>query len=161
MDVSLVSQEPLKLVALKVVGRRSELSHRVPMAWIELLKRLGEIPHRVGEGVFYGAFPESDHLNDGAHGVYTYYVATEVSALGAVPEGFSELRISAQRCATTRVQGGPEAIDAAYMGLFRWLGEQGLQSDPEAWGLERYDQRLQKVTPPYERFDYEIFKPVR
>lgn len=161
MDVSIVSREPLKLVALKVVGRRSELSHRVPMAWIELVNRLGQIPHRVENGVFYGAFPESDHLNDGSHGVYTYFVATEVSAPGAVSEGFSELTIPAQRCATTRVQGGPEAIDAAYMGLSRWLGEQGLKSDPNAWGLERYDERLQQVTPPYERFDYEIFTPVR
>lgn len=33
MDVSLVTLDEIKLVAIKVVGRRSELSHRVPLAW--------------------------------------------------------------------------------------------------------------------------------
>ncbi|MGA9525566.1 MAG: GyrI-like domain-containing protein [Myxococcaceae bacterium] len=160
MEASVVLLPKLKLVGLKVVGRRSELSHRVPLAWTDLVRCVSQMSNRVDPDVFYGAFPESDHLNDGTHGVYTYFVCTEVTEHSRVPEGMIPLEIPPQRCVRTRVQGTAEAIDAAYMGLFRWVGEQGMRTNQKGWGLERYDQRLQKVTPPYERFDYDILKPV-
>jgi hypothetical protein len=55
------------------------------------------------------------------------------------------------------VQGEPGAIDASYTRLYRWIADHALATDPDAWSLERYDQRRQKVTPPYLRFDYDIF----
>lgn len=38
---------------------------------------------------------------------------------------------------------------------------QVMQSDSNAWSFERYDDRRQPVTPPYEHFDYDIFKPLK
>ncbi|MFP2934156.1 GyrI-like domain-containing protein [Pyxidicoccus sp. 3LG] len=160
MNVSIVSRGEIKLVGIKVVGRRSELSHRVPMAWSELLARVGSVSHVVDRDVFYGSFPESDHLRASADGVYTYHVCTEVSALGPLPEGLQSLVLPARTYATARVRGTAEAIDATYLGLARWLQEQGRRTHEQAHGFERYDHRVQKVTPPYEHFDYEIFKPL-
>ncbi len=160
MNVSVVSRGEIKLVGLKVVGRRSELSHRVPMAWLELVARQDAILHRVDPDVFHGSFPESDHLRASADGVYTYWVSAEVSRFGPLPEGLHALVLPARTYATTRVQGTAEAIEATYLGLARWLQEQGQRTDGQAHGLERYDQRRQKVTPPYEHFDYDIFKPL-
>ncbi|MBZ4416639.1 GyrI-like domain-containing protein [Myxococcus sp. RHSTA-1-4] len=160
MNVSIVSRGEIKLVGIKVVGRRSELSHRVPFAWTELVKRLDSIPHRVEPDVFYGCFPESEHLRASADGVHTYQVCTEVSGFGPTPEGLHTLVLPARTYATARVQGTAEAIDATYIGLARWLEEQGRRTHAQAHGFERYDQRRQKVTPPYERFDYDLFKPL-
>jgi predicted transcriptional regulator YdeE len=160
MNVSIVSRGAIRLVGIKVVGRRSELSHRVPMAWLELVARQDAIPHVVDRDVFHGAFPESDHLRASADGVYTYWACTEVSGSDTPPEGLHALVLPARTYATARVQGTAEAIDTAYLGLARWLDEQGRRLHDEAHCLERYDQRRQKVTPPYERFDYDILKPL-
>ncbi|MGE5591708.1 MAG: GyrI-like domain-containing protein [Bacillota bacterium] len=160
MDVSLVTLDEIKLVAIKVVGRRSELSHRVPLAWLDLVNYLDAIPHKVSPDLFYGVFPESDHLNDGQNGVHTYWVGTHVNLIGEVPLGMSTLTIPAQTYVTATVQGGVEQIEATYLALGRWLKGNGRRTNPDAYGFERYDNRRQKVTPPYERFDYDIFKPL-
>lgn len=160
MDVSITTHPELKLVTLKVVGRRSELSHRVPLAWVDLVRRCADLPDRVDPQRFFGAFPESDHASDGAHGVYTYCVGAPVRSFDRVPDGLEPLLVPERRYATTRVDGNAEAIDAAYLRLFAWLQEQGLRSDPSAWALERYDDRRQRVTPPYARFDYDVLKPL-
>ncbi|AUX41811.1 AraC family transcriptional regulator [Sorangium cellulosum] len=160
MNVSIVSRGELNLVGIKVVGRRSELSHRVPLSWIELVDRLDAIPHLVDRSVFYGSFPESDHQRASHDGVYTYWVCTEVSARGALPEGLRALVLPARTYATARIEGASEAIEATYVGLSRWIEEHGRRVDARAYCLERYDQRRQRVTPPYERFDYEVWKPL-
>ncbi|WP_437930597.1 GyrI-like domain-containing protein [Sorangium sp. So ce291] len=160
MNVSVVSRGELRLAGIKVVGRRTELSHRVPLAWIELVERLDSIPHLVDRSVFYGSFPESDHQRASNDGVYTYWVCTEVSACGALTEGLRPLVVPARTYATARVEGAAEAIEATYVGLARWIEVQGKRVDAQAWCLERYDQRRQRVTPPYEWFDYEVFKPL-
>jgi len=160
MDVSLVTVDEIKLVAIKVVGRRSELSYRVPLAWLDLVNRLDAIPHKVNPDLFYGVFPESDHLSDGQNGVHTYWVCTQVSIVGEVPPDMITLTIPAQTYVTATVQGGVEQIEATYLAVGRWLKEQGRRTNPDAYGFERYDNRRQKVTPPYERFDYGIFKPL-
>ncbi|WP_437585831.1 GyrI-like domain-containing protein [Sorangium sp. So ce1000] len=160
MNVSVVTRGELRLVGIKVVGRRSELSHRVPLAWLELVDRLESVPHRVERSVLYGAFPESDHRRASNDGVYTYWVCTEVSTSGALPEGMQPLVIPARTYAIARVEGTAEAIEATYLGLSRWIEAQGKRADAWAWCLERYDERRQRVTPPYERFDYEVWKPL-
>ncbi len=160
MDVSITQHPELKLVTLEVVGRRSELSHRVPLAWLELVRRCADLPDRVEPQLFFGAFPESDHASDGAHGVYTYRVGAEVRSFDHVPDGLEPLVVPERRYVTTRVEGSADAIDAAYGRLFAWLQERGLRSDPRAWALERYDERRQRVTPPYARFDYDVLKPL-
>lgn len=160
MNIAIVSLGELKLVAIKVVGRRSELSHRVPMAWLDLTARLEQIEHKVDTNLFYGAFPESDQIHDGQNGVYTYWVGTEVSQFATLPDGMTTLTIPAQTYVGATVTGGPEVIESTYVGIFRWLKSQDRSTNPEAYGFERYDNRRQQVTPPYERFDYDIFKPL-
>lgn len=162
MEGSLVTLSELKLVAIKVVGRRSELSHRVPPAWLELVRRLGEISNQVDPNMFYGAFPESDQIHDGQNGGYTYWVGTEVSEFDAIPQGLGPLTIPRQTyaSATIRGRGGGEQINATYISLASWLQANGHVTNPNAYGFERYNSRRQRVTPPYERFDYDIFKPL-
>lgn len=160
MNVSVVSREEIKLVGLKVVGRRSELSHRVPLAWTELIARLPSIPNIVNREVFHGVSPESDFLRGHSDGVHTYSVCVEVATLDSVPEGMSPWVLPPREYAMSRVQGDASAIDAAYLGLARWMAETGRKTDAQAYSLERYDVTRQRVTPPYERFDYDILKPL-
>lgn len=161
MTVDVVDLEELKLVAIKVVGRRSELSHRIPLAWLELTRQLDDIPHRTDPHVFYGAFQEIGHQSDAADAVHAYWVGAPVSAFGALPPGLSALSIPARRYATTTVRGSAEQIDSSYRALAGWLQEQDRLADPAAFGFERYDRNRQEVTPPYERFDYDVYRPLR
>lgn len=160
MQVSNVTLTAMKMVAIKVVGRRSELSHRVPMAWLDLVSRLDEIPHKVNPDLFYDAGSEAEMLSGGADGVFIRYIGTEVSEFGHLPAGMLPLTIPARTYAVATVQGTADQIDPTYLGLRAWLREQGLQTDPQAYGFERYDTRRQNVTPPYDRFDYDIFTPL-
>jgi len=161
MPVTVVSLDAMKLVGLKVVGRRSELSHRVPLAWTELLARLDDLPHRVAPNIFYGVSPESDYLGDGADAVYTYWVCTEVSRCDTVAPGLATLHVAPATYAMARVVGAAEAIEPTYRGLAAWLAGHGRLTDGAAYSLERYDARKQPVTPPYTTFDYEVLKPLR
>lgn len=160
MNPQIITVPALKIVAIKVVGRHSELSHRVPIAWLDLTNRLDQIPHKVDPTVFYGLFPESDQLNDGQNGVFTYWVGTAVSESADLPEGMVTLTVPEQRYAVATVKGDKEAITQTYMGLFGWLKEQRLQTAPTSLGFERYDTARQAVVPPYDRFDYDIYKPL-
>ena len=92
MGVHIVRCEEKKLVGLLVVGRRQELSHRAPLAWLELAGALGGIANRVADGVFYGVFADGDHRGDGH---YRYWVATEVSSFGDRPANMVELVVPA------------------------------------------------------------------
>lgn len=160
MEACLVRLDEIKLVAIKIVGRRSELSHRVPPAWLELVRRSDEIPDKVDSNMFYGVFPESDQVQGGQSGVFTYWVGTEVKVFGRVPSGMCTLTVPGQTYAMATVRGGAEQIDPTYIGLGRWIGDRGHGTNPESFGFERYDTRRQPVTPPYEHFDYDIFKPL-
>ncbi|XXF77026.1 GyrI-like domain-containing protein [Myxococcaceae bacterium GXIMD 01537] len=159
MQVSVVSRKEMKFVGLKVEGPFSELGERVPQAWKALVERLPAIPHQVEPGVFHGVCPERNHLGDG-DGVYTYWVGAQVSAFGELSGGLVALTVPARTYATARVDGGAEAVDATYLGLARWVSEQGRLTDADAYALERFDERRQKVTPPYERFDYDVLRPL-
>ena len=158
--MEILSKGAMKLVGIKVVGRRSELSHRAPMAWLELKANLGGIGNHSNPDLFYGVFPQSDHLTDGVNGVHTYWVAVEVSDFGAVPAGMTTLTIPAQTYMMTTAKGPVQAIESAYMGLYGHLSELGRKTDANGYGFELYDQRRQAPTPPYEQFDYDIFVPL-
>ncbi|PTL76730.1 GyrI-like domain-containing protein [Vitiosangium sp. GDMCC 1.1324] len=160
MDVREVSRGEIKLVGLEVVGRRQELSQRVPMAWLELTRGLEAIRHKVDPALFYGVSPESDHLHGGQSGVYSYWVATEVSAFESVPATMTTLLVPAQRYAVTTCKGGAEQIEPTYIGLAQWLAASGSKTRADAYAFELYDVRRQRPTPPYERFDYDIYRPL-
>ncbi|WP_437603069.1 hypothetical protein WMF28_15730 [Sorangium sp. So ce590] len=53
----------------------------------------------------------------------------------------------------------PRIARALCRGLSRWIEAQGKRADAQALCIERYDERRQEVTPPCERFDYEVWKP--
>lgn len=158
--MEIVALGELKLVAIKVVGRRSELSERVPVAWVDLVNRLDAIAHKVDPDLFYGIFPEAHQANDGENGIHTYWVGTEVSQFGTLLPGMESLTIPAQSYAMATVRGGHDQIVTTYTELFGQLRAQGLATNLGSYGFERYDQRRAPVTPPYERFDYDIFKPL-
>jgi predicted transcriptional regulator YdeE len=160
MAVSLVELGRIELVGIKVVGRRSELSHRVPMAWLELLRLVDAIPHRVDPAVFYGAFPEVDPERAGDDPVYTYWVGTEVREVQTPPDGTAVLTIPAGAYAMDTVRGGAEEIDVVYRRVGGWIDACGRAAAAGAYGLERYDTARQPVAPPYERFDYDVFRPL-
>lgn len=158
--MNIVSRGETKLITLRVVGRRSELSHRAPLAWVELERRLGEIEHRVDPDIFFGAVRERDH-EGGDDATYAYSVGVEVSSVPlTMPAGMHALVIPAGRYATTACIGGVDAIERGYVELARWITETGLHVDRAGLGLERYDVRRQRPTPPYDRFDYDILRPL-
>lgn len=158
MSVQIVAHREMKLVGYRVVGRRQELSHRAPLAWLELMRGLDAIANRVDDDLFYGVFIESELDGDGH---YRYWVTTEVSAFGPRPAEMVELTIPAGDFAMATALGGPEQIDEAYIALSRAIAERGGPLPPgEHHGFERYDVRRQRPTPPYERFDYDIFRPI-
>lgn len=150
--MEIVEAGGLTLAGIRVVGRRSELAHRAPMAWLELTRRLAELPGARTDR-FYGVFRDEDH---GDAGTYRYHVCVE--AQGALPEGFVALEIPRGRFAKATVRGGPEAIEAAYLSLARGIAERG--GPGEGYGYELYEASRQSVTPPYERFDYDVFRPL-
>lgn len=159
--MDLITIGELKLVGLKVVGRVNELSHRVPMAWLELTAKLESIPHKADPELFYGVFPERDHLTNGVNGVHTYWVTAPVTAFGELPEGMVALTVPGGTYATATVQGDtPAAIHAVYTALWQATNGGGAPTDPDGFGFERYDCRRQPVTPPYPRFDFDICKPL-
>lgn len=160
MNPEILTVPARQIVAIKVVGRHSELSHRVPIAWLDLTNRLDQIPHKVDPTLFYGLFPESDQLNDGENGVFTYWVGTEVSEVGALPEGMVALSLPEQRYVVATVKGPKEAISQAYTNLFGWLKANGQRTDGERLGFELYNTARMPVTPPYDQFDYDIYKPL-
>lgn len=161
--VSVVKLPELVVVALKVTGTFERLQERVPSAWLALMARLPEIGHRMEAEVFHGVSLQTEE-SPGME--YTYWVGTQVSECPRVPSGMELLRVPAASHATTRVVGTHEAIAPAYLALFDWertsgqrFGVHGMADGPGvAYSLERYDSRRQRVTPPYERFDYDIFK---
>ena len=158
--MEIVNKGEIKLAGIKVVGRRSELSHRVPLAWLELKANLGAVENHVNPDLFYGVFPQSHHQNDGVGGVHTYWVGVEVSAFGAVPASLTTLTIPAQTYLMTTAKGQADAIEAAYTGLYGHVRDLGRKTDPNGFGFELYDQRRQPPTPPYEQFDFDIFLPL-
>lgn len=160
MNPEVITLPALQIVGIKVVGRHSELSHRVPIAWLDLMGRLDQIPHKVDPTRFYGLFPESDQLNDGDNGVFTYWVGTAVSAVGALPEGMVALSLPEQRYAVASVKGDREAIVQTYTALFNWLKATSRATAADRLGFELYETARQSVTPPYDRFDYDIYKPL-
>lgn len=160
MNPQIITVPALQIVAIKVVGRHSELSHRVPIAWLDLTNRLDQIPHKVDPTVFYGLFPESDQLNDGQNGVFTYWVGTAVSEFADLPEGMVTLTVPEQRYVVATVKGDKEAITQAYTGLFGWLKEQRQQTAADRLGFELYETDRMAIVPPYDHFDYDIYKPL-
>lgn len=154
MDVRIVEVESKKLVCIRVVGRRQELSHRAPLAWIELVENLDSIEHRAEPDVFYGAFAEADHSGDGH---YRYWVGVEVSTFGARPPSMVELEIPGGAFAVATIRGGADRIDPAYRATSELLASRGIGGP---YGFERYDTRRQRPTPPYEGFDYDVYRPV-
>ncbi len=160
MNVREESRGALTLVGIPVMAPFQELGQRVPCAWRELLEQVKALPHRVDPEVFYGVFRDPEPSRDGAPTLYTYWVTTEVSALGTLPPGLRALSVPARRYAVVTCQGGPERIEASYLALAEWISSKGFRPGPESLGLERYDARRQRLTPPYESFDYDIYKPL-
>ena len=157
MEVSSIRFEERKLVGIRVIGRRQELSHRVPLAWLDLVRMAPRIANRVDENVYYGVFVDVDHAGDGH---YRYWVATEVSSFGERPAELVELTIPAGIFASVTIEGGAERIDQAYVALAQAIAGAGGPAAASGYGFERYDVRRQAPTPPYERFDYDVFRPI-
>lgn len=82
------------------------------------------------------------------------------SSTASILTGMHALVIPARRYATTTCIGDVDAIERAYAELARWITENGLHADRAGLGLERYDVRRQRPTPPYDRFDYDILRPL-
>src|SRR5690606_30963055 len=125
-----------------------------------LVERLGEIPGVVDGGVFYGIFRQPGSGAGGEAGLYEYRVGTQVGPGSVPPDGMSRVTVPARTYAMATVRGSAEQIEATYLGVSRWREERGRQEAPDAYGLERYDAARQGVLPPYERFDYDVLRPL-
>lgn len=161
MNVEIVSQPRRCIVGFKTEAPLRDLGRLVPEAWLKLVAELDRIHRKVEAEVFYGIFPESDQLHDGRSGLYTYWVGVEVEELEAVPQGMEAVTIPAQRYAMTTCRGPAEDIWRAYGRVREWLRAEGWTTNADSFGFERYDSRRQRVTPPYQLFDFDIYKPLK
>jgi len=155
MPIDIEALPALTLAGVEVTGRRSELAHRVPLAW----KRLAALAaqHAARPGVFFGATPASDH-GDAPDATYTYWCAFEIA--GPVPADLAPLTLPARRYARATVRGDASAIDATYLALAEPFLAGELVADREGWFLERYEMERQSPVPPYEGFDYDVLRPL-
>lgn len=160
MTPSIAEFPPLRLVGLRAFGRLEELPVRVPPAWRELATRAPAIAGRLEPGIFYGAMPEAHHLGAPLDGVYIYWVAVRIAPDAPFPKGLGQLLIPAGRYAQATVAGTADQIDPTYLGLAGWMTGNGLTPVPDRWALERYDEARMSVVPPYERFNYEVLRPI-
>lgn len=156
----LVELPALRLVGIRVFGRLEELPNRVPPAWRDLVARAPEVAGRLEPDIFYGAMPEAHHLDAPSDGVYVYWVAARIAPNAPFPKGFGQLLIPAGRYAQATVQGGADRIDPTYVGLAGWITAHDHAPAPDRWALERYDSSRMSVVPPYERFDYDVLRPL-
>lgn len=159
-NVETTEMPPLRLACLQVVGRRSELSHRVPVAWVALLEHAASVPDRPDPDRFYGVFLEREFAAAGADGTHRYSVGFELPAAAAAPDGLTVVEVAGGTFAKATVRGAADRIEATYRDLHAWLEDRELRLAPERHGFECYDRRRQSPQPPYRTFDYDVFRAI-
>jgi AraC family transcriptional regulator len=129
-----------------------ETNHGIPRQWERFLPYLGTIPGQVGRTA-YGVCCNGD----GA-GNFDYIAGVEVSSFDDMPDGFSRVRIPAQRYAVFSHRDHVSRIRAAFYTIWnRWLPASN-HEHADAPDFERYDERFD---PRTGTGTVEIWLPVR
>jgi AraC family transcriptional regulator len=160
MDESLnIELEPPRLKhgrALLIAGLGDrytfETNHGIPRQWERFRPYIGNIPWQVGQTA-YGVCCNSD----GA-GNFDYIAGVEVSSFDDLPEGFSRVRIPAQRYAVFSHREHISLMRATIYTIWnKWLPTSG-HTHADAPDFELYDERFD---PQTGTGTVEIWLPVR
>ncbi|OXS57582.1 hypothetical protein B1A99_16100 [Cohnella sp. CIP 111063] len=110
----------------------------IPGLWAELRSRIGEIEGAVGPERLIGAVRSRSVA-------YHYVAGAEVVSFGRIPEGMIGMTIPARAYAVYAHQGlyRREERDQTYFRALERLRRQGLDHEPEAYGLETFAPQAQ------------------
>ncbi|OCP22265.1 MULTISPECIES: AraC family transcriptional regulator [unclassified Ensifer] len=110
----------------------------IPSLWQRFNTHFGNVPGQKSN-VAYGVCSQSD----GEAGTFRYMAAVEVDDAGALPAGFSTIKLPKQRYAVFLHRGHISAIATTAHHIFgTWLPEAGLQHGETPDLIERYDERF-------------------
>ncbi|MGF6173598.1 AraC family transcriptional regulator [Ensifer sp. 4252] len=110
----------------------------IPSLWQRFNAHFGNIPGQKGN-VAYGVCNQ----NDGEAGTFRYMAAAEVDDTGALPTGFTSIKLPKQRYAVFLHRGHISSIATTAHHIFgTWLPEAGLQHGETPDLIERYDERF-------------------
>lgn len=131
---------------------REEMHLMVPMKWIELKKRVNEIPLIKDVKTKIGI---SWMKEEG----FTYYTTFEVKQEGGLPPDMVLIRIESGYYIRFTHQGDlhKAAIDRTYYSIYDWLKQHSYKIDHNRPWLEIFDQRYSPGAPNNA---YDIYAPV-
>jgi AraC family transcriptional regulator len=131
--------KPLLLAGL-VARYDAQASAAIPSQWEKLQPFLGHVPKQVGRTA-YGAC-----YNPDTEGNFDYMCGVEVADFSDLPDGFTTLRVPAQRYAVFRQPEHISAIRRTLSAIWgKWLPESG-HKPADAPTLERYGPEFDGAT---------------
>jgi AraC family transcriptional regulator len=114
----------------------------IPSLWQKFNAYFGHIPAQVGN-VAYGVCTHTEGETEKCH----YMAAVEVAASDNLPDGFTTLRLPAQRYAVFAHRGHISGISATIQEIFSsWLPQSGQHHSQYPDMFERYDDRFDPRT---------------
>lgn len=131
-EMRVVVKEEIKLVGIRVRCPGDLYALEIPKAFLELERRLEEIPHRTVSEERIGVFKPGDY-SDEEDG---YWTCVQVERIGKLPEGMVSLTVPEQKYAIKWHYGPNTTIKDTYAELHRLLREAGHERDERAWHLE-------------------------
>ncbi|NLR99531.1 helix-turn-helix domain-containing protein [Rhizobium sp. P38BS-XIX] len=119
-----------------------EATQAIPALWQKFNQHFGHIPGQIGN-VAYGVCTQAEEGSESFH----YMSSTEVSGTDDMPEGFTTLRLPAQRYVVFTHRGHISGISATVHQIFgEWLPQSGHQHGGILDMMERYDDRFDPRT---------------
>lgn len=138
-DVQIVSKPAFKVAGLRL--RCKPMSQEIPQLWGKFDAYMGEIPHVVQQGVFYGLCDNMDEQS----GEFDYLAAIEVARAEEMPAGVTVWEVPAATYAVFPTT--LNDIGATYERIYgQLLPASGFQRAPGP-DIEYYDEHFDASTP--------------
>jgi len=136
---TIVELPALHLLGLRVVGKPKELGKLVPKGWRELQSRLPEIEGVKDPSKQIGFLIPKEHIT--VLGKLATFIGVEVSEDTAEPKGLRRHNLPASRYAQFEYVGSflDEEFKGFYPGIFKAIGDEGLQINNDLGWIEMYD----------------------
>lgn len=151
MEPKIVKKDEFNVVGVKLRCKMGETSD-IPKLWGQLMGRMGDIEHLVGDGYSYGITTNYDEATD----MFDYVAAFKVSKAQDAPEGMVSLAIPAQTYAVFPCT--MPTIGETYDMIYKeWLP----QSDYEHAYTSEYELYPPTFNPDDPDSQFEIYIPVK
>lgn len=158
MQIQAVAREGFRAVGIRVTDQMENLGQRLPEAWQELQRRMGEIRGVTNPAVTYGISPPNYKGNPGP---VDFYVCVEVSPLENLPHGMVHLTVERQTYAYCDYRGPMGRSFEAYDATYAWMKQNGHAYFDAAYYLEVYDQQTNLLDHGNPDSRAGIYSPIR